>query len=179
MAPVALWVHWELGDLDAYDNQLQIDGLVHPAIGDVDGDGEPEILVGGWYGPDNDISRVVALSHTGEVEWLSTIARDLRASGLAASTPTISLYDLDQDGNPEVYAFGRIFDGATGEQKWTHIQDRSGTMVVMDLEGDGQQELITLDGIWEQDQTERCRFDFRRCTSRWLTSTTTPSATCW
>jgi hypothetical protein len=70
------------------------------AIGDIDGDGIPEIVaarVGGG---------VVALSNTGEVKWLTN----------AEPTPNPSIADLDGDGNPEVLAGGTVLDGRTGQQ---------------------------------------------------------------
>ena len=141
-------MHWSVSDLDDLDNLLQVMGSFHPAIGDIDADGEPEVIVGGWYGPEYDAVRLIALSHTGEVEWLSPISRDLVASGAVAGEFKAAIYDLNQDGQPEVYAFGRIYDGATGERLWEAVAERTGPMVVVDLENDGLQELITIDGIW-------------------------------
>lgn len=142
--------HWSLGALPAPHTGLHVSPRFSTALGDVDADGRPEVVVGVWDGPEGTEQRVAALHHDGTVAWVSP------PLGAPGSIELAEIYDLDQDGVPEVYANGHVLDGATGAVRWADRDLPNGPVVVADLEGDGTNELVTIAGIWEPDGTERC-----------------------
>src|SRR5439155_1388303 len=105
-----------------------------PAVADLDGDGQPEVIWGGY--------DVVALNGTdGSLKW--------RASSPDRVWPGVAVADLTGDGTPEVIV-GRSSDQLTvydrfGNIIWTRNPFGSGeirTLVVEDLENDGQLEFV-------------------------------------
>jgi hypothetical protein len=106
------------------------------AIGDLDGDGLPEIIVGG-----GDV--IVALHHDGTELWTSPSVNVTGAAGA-------SLADLDGDGWLEVlYADEQnlwVLNGLTGAARLQATEHSSSTMmeypVVADVDGDGEAEIL-------------------------------------
>jgi hypothetical protein len=122
-----------------------------PAIADLDRDGRPEIIAFKGGG------GLVAFTHNGaawEVMWRSThadgSAYDIAGSGWAGP----SVYDLDDDGSPEVLR-GGIVIGADG----VLIDDSLGLLpysagifaVVADVDADGAMEFVAGHGAWQWD----------------------------
>lgn len=142
--------HWSVRTLPAPHDTLHVSPRFASALGDVDADGRPEVVVGVWDGPEGTDQRVAALNFDGSVAWVSPRLGDPGTVQIA------EIYDLDGDGVPEVYADGHVLDGATGAVRWAEADLPGGPTIVVDLEGDGTNELITVDGIWEPDGTERC-----------------------
>ena len=122
------------------------------AIGDLDGDGEPEIVA----------------ARTGG----GLVAFTLKASGwqvLWQTTSTFgsalcdwggpSLYDLDDDGVPEVLFYGNVYDNkgnALDESLGAAGAYGVGTLpVAADLDGDGTVELVTTNEIYSWDKTAK------------------------
>lgn len=150
-----------------------------PAIGDVDLDGEPEIVVAlapfidpsesqasDWInskGHSGDIDCVVAvLNQNGELENVNTTDR-IRC---LAHSPYLG--DVDSDGQPDIVIEKRTFSGndlsmitifddsgfrgfGRSENYWT-----GGISVVSDLDGDGLMEFVSGRHIQEWDGTLRC-----------------------
>ena len=145
-------------------------GVVHAgsvAVGDIDNDGEVEIVAGLYH----DTSRtggLVALEHDGTVKWKSMAAN---ASGVLKPDmfrfwfggPSIA--DLEGDGQPEIVIGAMVFDN-NGNMKWDGTEasgltapagqginwpngDSTRTTytgmlsVVADVDGDGNQEVVT------------------------------------
>ena len=106
-----------------------------PAIGDIDADGELEIVVG-------HSATLTSLSADRTIEW-SIESRD----GSALASPT--LFDFDGDGDLEVAFIDevglRVVDGLAGDVLFAN-SDRSTTAsdvpVVADVDGDGHAELL-------------------------------------
>lgn len=105
-----------------------------PAIGDIDGDGDPEIVAFGQDG------HVLAFDHLGQRVFrsaVSAVAYNLfNYSG-------IGLYDIDGDGRSEILAQASVFN-SDGTLRWrapVEPWNRSLTYAV-DLDGDGSSEVI-------------------------------------
>jgi hypothetical protein len=152
-------LHWEVQELGDIDTGLEVAPVFHTAMGDIDADGAPELVIGAWYGRDRSDYRVVALAADGSVEWASPILTPTPVSRNYVYGQA-GIYDQNQDGVPEIYAYGVVLDGATGSLLWGEGSLPGGPSVVVDLEGDGTQELVTTTGIWNADHTPRCRFGY-------------------
>ena len=142
------------------------------AIGDVDGDGLPEVVVASnpkYAELDSypqEAIRLAVFNHDGSLEWVSEPRTDGDMLGcgrdtcIEQSVPT--LVDINQDGVVEILLGTTIYDGRDGTP-WEMPEDWGDTMIpiVVDLDKDGEHELITRYGIYEQDLTPRCTFGWR------------------
>jgi len=111
-----------------------------PAVGDVNGDGKPEIIFG------TEAGDVYCLNNQGEMLWFTTID-----ACLGRGFPLVA--DADQDGRYEVYlptAFNNshpglyALDAATGKPLWkapSVLQSYRST-VLADFDGDGRNEIL-------------------------------------
>ncbi|MDR1730086.1 MAG: FG-GAP-like repeat-containing protein [Prevotellaceae bacterium] len=84
------------------------------ALGDVDSDGVPEIIYGSGQNPDETLYRLYAYRADGTLVWTSNQPYIASTSDGRFHSSTISVADLDGDGNVEVFAGDRVFDGKTG-----------------------------------------------------------------
>ena len=119
-----------------------------PAIGDVDGDGFPEIVMDYLY-------MTTALSgEDGSVVWTgpSYSAKDKGSCGAHG------VADLDGDGVAEVYLGGQIVDGASGDLRGSGdegdglgVGNTLGMSVAADLDGDGNREVIVGNAAYDAD----------------------------
>jgi len=140
----------QLGATGAED---RVNSSVTPAIGDLDGDGYPDIVAAAAAG------GVIAFRYDVAARalvrmWTSTLpdgSADLHG-GTTCLWGAISLYDLDDDARPEV-----LFDGAV----WSSTGVRSATLPgwagypwgvavpVADVDLDGHPEAVAGEGTWE------------------------------
>jgi len=105
------------------------------AIGDLEGDGSPEILVASWQG-------LVCLDHTGALEWKVEVQSDDLAM------PAIA--DLEFDGLAEV-VLGRTVINHDGTKRWAGQagMGRGVSGFAVDLDRDGQQEVVAGNTVYD------------------------------
>jgi len=137
------------------DPEDRVGGATTPAVGDLDGDGVPEIVAksasGGLVAFAYD-----AASMSFSRRWFSTRAdgsRDL--TGGSSAIPSLSMADLDDDGRPEILmgavtydSDGVLLDAAQGLHA---LVGYSQPAVIADLDHDGDAELATGDGVFDWD----------------------------
>ncbi len=115
-----------------------VSAIVTPAVGDIDGDGLPEIVTA-EHGFDSDLqvhrTRLVAFEHDGSLLWTS---------------PTDQLYwcdpalaDVDNDGDAEILC-RQLYDHE-GNALWAGVDNAVWDRVLADLDGDGDLEAIGRD----------------------------------
>jgi hypothetical protein len=125
----------------SYAIPTPIDAAVNPALGDLDGDGTPEIIALQALAPNSPYKiterRMVAFSAAGELLWTGEHLQASRGGG------AIAIADLDGDGSPEILA-PEYVTTADGTLAWT-IPDPplSFSMpVAVDLDLDGTLEVL-------------------------------------
>ncbi len=134
---------------------LDLNSPVTPAIGDLDGDGRPEIVAAVTEG--GLVAFRVADDGTPSVLWRTTLpdgSRDLYG-GDACQWGGISLFDVDDDGRPEVFFEGAFWD-ADGVRRgtlpgWTRNPSTGVPMPLGDYDGDGRVEAVAGNATWEYD----------------------------
>lgn len=142
--------------LDGETGQEQFDmgpvnSFVTPAIGDIDGDGEPEIIAG-TGGPFGN-AGFVAFDTDGTQLWTTEAIWEHDQGG------AIGIADFDNDGTPEIYADGIILSStgtvlfqAPAQVGW-FIAQRNTATIAADLDGDDDLELILGQAAYHHDGT--------------------------
>ena len=152
----------------------QIFGSPKPAIGDIDLDGKPEIIVAGGE-PDafpTSVTRLYAFEHDGHIKWISEpLAERLFPAGSSFGTSeglmgdaAISLADLDGDGTPEVLVAPTGSGFQARLQVWDHqgrkldrfsapgtAIGRPSRVTVVDLDLDGDPEVVVGNAAWSHE----------------------------
>jgi len=130
-----------------------------PALGDLDGDGRPEIVANQAGG------GLVAFGYDDvggawRVLWRSTAAdctTPYRVTGSGWAGP--SLIDLDDDGRPEILRGGIVLgaDGCLVDDASLGLHGYSQGIfpVVADVDADGRLEFVAGDGVWQWDVMTR------------------------
>ena len=159
---------------------------------DLDGDGEPEILVVG-PGTVRNAQTLAAFSSTTGQQWVAAIRDAYSAADDFSLPPDWPLmFDLDGDGRAEIvvpesgtmppsrgFRGVRMLDGRSGRDRWTQplsLQDKGGARLAHfvqapDLNGDGVHDLIVVSqysapacGLVFTKQYVRAGVDLCRCT---------------
>jgi hypothetical protein len=125
------------GKVESNFGGIVVDGDANPALADLDGDKIPEVIAVDKAG------HIVILGNKGQIKFTGDIAA--ASTDFYASCGTISVYDLDADGTPEIiYAF-EVFDNH-GKSKWKVPMQGPGfwcpATPAADLDGDGKLEVI-------------------------------------
>ena len=105
-----------------------------PALGDIDADGVPEILV------QSNQNTIYCFEHDGTLKWES---QSVAAAPHASTGPAIALADIDTDGDVEIIFENLVLDH-TGQVLWTSnpTNQWSPATVAADLDGDEYMEII-------------------------------------
>lgn len=116
------------------DPAWRTDSTANPALGDLDGDGNPEIVVQGAG------KFLLAFDQSGKPVWKSDPFNMATVSGSAA------IVNIDNDGPAEV-VFGSAVYSSTGKKLYegvggTGLNGQGPVSCVADLDGDGRQELV-------------------------------------
>jgi len=106
------------------------------AIGDIDADGLPEIIVSGG-------NELWAMERDGSIKWTAAVTDESGATGA-------SIFDFEGDGISEVVYIDEVemvvFDGETGAVKFLSTEHSSPTMydypTIADIDGDNQAEIV-------------------------------------
>ena len=143
------------GTMPAGDELLN--SPVTPAIGDIDGDGSPDIVAARHRG--GLVAYSVGADGTLTQLWTTTNAgRDDREGGSQCQWGAVSLYDIDDDGLPESF-FERGVWGPDGSRLgtlpgWMH-NSHGAPPAVGDFDGDGRVEVVHFHATWEFDPATR------------------------
>ncbi len=123
-----------------FDLAGDVDSSVNPALGDIDGDGVPEVLANDTEG------HLVAFNNKGKVKWKSTTVGAYK-NVLASYCHAIAIHDLDGDGNPEIIVAFEVYDNK-GNLKFGYDESSFNGQywcpanTAADLDGDGKLEVI-------------------------------------
>ncbi|MCU0962920.1 MAG: PKD domain-containing protein, partial [Pirellulaceae bacterium] len=116
------------------DDAWWINATTNIAVGDIDGDGQPEILAA-----DVTAARLIAFEHDGAPKWRSEYIEPVNIGAIA-------LADLDADGRPEILVGRQALDN-TGNLLWTGHGGRASPVngplsLVADVDIDGRPDVI-------------------------------------
>jgi len=107
--------HWSLKELPGHPGWT-VSPIGVLAMGDVDGDGLPEIITVATNGRAGGLHRAICISHDGSVEWVGAERSDEHfVSNLGITFTMATVADLDQDGQVEAWVGSALYDGRTGE----------------------------------------------------------------
>ncbi|MEM9072302.1 MAG: hypothetical protein AAGE52_27590, partial [Myxococcota bacterium] len=140
--------------------EMTMEWLSWPIAADVDNDGETEIIViGSSRNPrvaGRRRRRLAAYGPDGTLEW--TFQAPEWTWGIYGS---VSIADLEDDGDVELVIGSTVVDGATGTLVWQGAADTSQGIGVQtyygphscvgDLDGDGRQEVVAGNSVYEWD----------------------------
>lgn len=120
-----------------------------PAIGDLDGDGIPEVVVFGLY------ASFALHGNDGSAYWTGN-----GPSSIKTYCGSVNIADLDADGDPEVFSGRQILDGQTGRTRGTGslgnataISGESPQSLAADIDLDGDQEVIVGNAAYDASGT--------------------------
>lgn len=159
--------HWSLASwVDGAGDTWVPSRIGAPALGDIDGDGWPEVVVpvdrGAYRGPPG----VLALGHDGTPLWVAPLSH-----APAGLRPAVSIADLEGDGSVEVIVGrtilagddGRVLgagEGSIGLPRGPHSNiDDGPKSVPMDLDLDGIMEVVAGNELLAPDGSTVCIAD--------------------
>lgn len=136
--------------------EVAVTGSATPALGDLDGDGFPEIVAVGADG------GLVAFDVARPSGALSLLWRSTTSGGGADDWGStlclwggVSLVDLDDDAVPEIFFEGAVWNAAgvriAEVPGWIHAVGTGSFGELADIDADGRIELVSAAGIWEWD----------------------------
>jgi RHS repeat-associated protein len=131
------------------DRSLDLNPSASPALGDIDGDGRPEIVAVAESG-----TQLLAFEADGAPKWRSPTL----SSNVGAAAPFLA--DLDGDGRAEVLIGKEVLNGADGSLRWRGLGTKVGRSattglhsVAVDLDLDGIPEVVVGSSAYRADGT--------------------------
>ncbi|MCB1055579.1 MAG: choice-of-anchor A family protein, partial [Acidobacteria bacterium] len=139
--------------------------LTGMAVGDIDLDGRPEIIVPVFdvRGPTGKPNRLAAYEHNGALKWISNAYSTHPDGDSLTNRDNPSLADLDRDGLPEIIVGGNVFNrngtllwhgaGGQGYQSADNRDsyDSGAISIAADLDLDGDLEVVTGNTAYRSD----------------------------
>ncbi len=125
-----------------------VSALVNPALGDIDGDGVPEIISAQQDTPmGTGNGHLIAFEHDGALKWKGDVDFTIGQNAVA-------LADLDNDGDVEIMLGGHVADHE-GKTLWSTTQGVNAitTAFAVDLDGDDDLEVINGSHAFHHDGT--------------------------
>ena len=148
-------VHWTLEEFTLGASTYNIYRYAGVALGDIDGDGEPEIVTTAVTGS---TCYPVAFSADGTPEWIQETSVGCRSHAPA-------LHDLEGDGDPEVI-FGHLrlsgddgsveATGSGGRGYYSSYSNSGYHAFAVDLDGDGISEWLAGSSVYDPSGNEIC-----------------------
>jgi hypothetical protein len=130
---------WAVTDLE-----YRTEGSAHPAIGDIDGDGIPEIIMYRFWG------GIIAVNNDGSIKWSTSEPGRVSYYNYGS----ISLADLDGDGLSEILARNHVFNH-DGTLRWSaEFTGHANYAVTADLNIDGIPEVLIGGRAYNADGTD-------------------------
>jgi hypothetical protein len=129
--------------------ETAVDHTVTPAIGDIDGDGIPEIVSADTAG------FVLAFEHDGTLKWQGDTAWTGDDEDSGSYSGAVALADLDEDGDVEIIS-GRMVSDHEGHELWT-APEQSGNWsatTAADLDGEPGLEVVLGHAAYHSDGTQ-------------------------
>ena len=121
------------------DANYRVAGRAGVAVGDIDHDGQPEIIA------EHESDRLIAFEANGKFKWLSPPITG------GVSWGSASLADLDQDGTPEIVVGATVLS-ADGSIRWEGKQGRGYALSsVADIDLDGRPEVVAGNTVYRND----------------------------
>ena len=127
---------------------------IAPALGDLDGDGVPEIVSITRESSNWRVGNLIAFDHDGRVKWTGDLV-DQSQLDISIDLLCLALADLDADGSPEILAGNAVYD-AKGALSWKAPIDPPfwSATTAADLDGDGLLELVLGNAAFHADGSE-------------------------
>ena len=127
------------------DPAFRSNSTANPAVGDIDDDGRPEVVVAGAG------KYLIAVDSDGKPLWKSEPFTSAEISG------SVAIANMDNQGPPEII-FGAAVYGNTGKKLWegdagVGLNAQGPISCVADLDGDGRPELIGGDTAYKTSGT--------------------------
>ncbi len=144
---------WAAG-VDAYQKANAVNPRSCPAIADIDGDGDIEIVASKSTG------GAIAFEADGTLKWKSMQADGTTPFNEASASSSIAIAHMDGDDKPEIVmggvvlsSEGRVISGSGLAQAATNPAGYGGVSIVADVDGDGKQDVVTGRRAWKVDGT--------------------------
>lgn len=144
---------WGAG-VDAYKAQYAVNPRSCPALADIDGDGDIEIVASKGSG------GFIAFEADGSVKWTSTLADGVTAYNETSASSAVAIAHMDGDGKPDIVVGGvvlsnegKLVSGQGNAKTASNPAGYGGVSIIADVDDDGVQDVVTGRRAWKIDGT--------------------------